>query len=102
MGARVEWHGAEVTRLVDECLAQGLEEAGSVVETAAAADCPVDTGTLRDSITSSTDGLHLVVGSDVEYAVFVEVGTRRTPAQPFLRPALYESDLGPCWEARLP
>lgn len=54
--------------------------------------CPVDTGRLRASITwemgADSLGLLAMVGSDVEYAPFVELGTSRMRAQPFLRPAL--------------
>lgn len=54
--------------------------------------CPVDTGRLRSSITmvleSDSDGLYAVVGTNVDYAEFVEFGTSTQRAQPFLRPAL--------------
>lgn len=54
---------------------------------------PVDTGRLRASITfedemRSNGFLRLVVGSNVDYAPFVEFGTERQAAQPYLRPAL--------------
>lgn len=56
--------------------------------------CPVDTGRLRASITHvllpSGRGLEARVGTNVDYAVHVEFGTSRAPAQPFLRPALAE------------
>lgn len=62
------------------------------VERAAKRLCPVDTGRLRSSITHSVerDGRGLVgfVGTNVEYAIYVEFGTRYMRAQPFLRPAL--------------
>lgn len=62
------------------------------VETAAKRLAPVDTGRLRSSITHAIDrdgdGLVGIVGSDVDYAVFVELGTSRAAAKPFLRPAL--------------
>jgi HK97 gp10 family phage protein len=62
------------------------------VERAAKRLCPVDTGRLRASIThemaEDSRGLVAVVGSDVEYAAYVELGTRYMRAQSFLRPAL--------------
>lgn len=62
------------------------------VERGAKRICPVDTGRLRSSITHSLEqdsaGLVGVVGTDVEYAPYVELGTSRAGAQPFLRPAL--------------
>jgi HK97 gp10 family phage protein len=54
--------------------------------------CPVDTGRLRSSIQASrgrdTTGVFADIGTNVEYAVFVEFGTRYMAAQPYLRPAL--------------
>jgi len=51
--------------------------------------CPVDTGRLRQSIGLQKvgDG-HYRVGTNVVYAPYVEFGTRRMAAQPFMRPAL--------------
>lgn len=61
------------------------------VENSAKRLCPVDTGRLRSSITHSierdSEGLVAFVGTDVNYALYVELGTRHTRAQPFLRPA---------------
>jgi len=55
--------------------------------------CPVDTGRLRSSITSGLiedgDTIAGVVGTDVEYAPYVELGTIRMDARPFLVPAAY-------------
>lgn len=52
----------------------------------------VRTGRLRSSIStalgSDAAGVYVDVGSNVEYAGFVELGTRRMTARPFLRPAL--------------
>ncbi len=52
----------------------------------------VRTGRLRSSIgwvlTVDQDGLVGIVGSNVEYAGFVERGTNRAPPYPYLRPAL--------------
>lgn len=62
------------------------------VERSAKRLCPVDTGRLRASITHQIakdgQGLFARVGSNVEYAPFVEFGTSRMAAQPFLRPSL--------------
>jgi len=54
--------------------------------------CPVDTGRLRSSISwrlERVGGTVVgVVGTNVEYAPYVEFGTRHNRSQPFLRPAL--------------
>jgi HK97 gp10 family phage protein len=62
------------------------------VHRAAVRLCAVDTGRLRASITwrlgKDARGLVGIVGTNVEYAPFLEFGTRYMAAQPFLRPAL--------------
>lgn len=62
------------------------------VDSRAKALCPVDTGRLRSSINwriaHDSQGLVGIVGTNVDYAPFVEFGTRYTAAQAFLRPAL--------------
>ena len=50
--------------------------------------CPVDTGRLRNSITHQQyDENTEVIGSNVEYAPYVELGTHKQAPKPFLRPA---------------
>lgn len=53
--------------------------------------CPVDTGRLRSSISFEVDTrATATVGTNVEYAPYVEYGTSRMAAQPYLRPAVHE------------
>jgi HK97 gp10 family phage protein len=50
---------------------------------------PVDTGNLRDSIKKEGSGTRLTVGPrDVDYAAYVEFGTSRAPAQPYVSPVV--------------
>lgn len=63
------------------------------VHTASAPGQPpaVDTGRLRQSIRVQKVGPgHYRVGTDVQYAIFLEFGTRRIAARPFLRPSVQE------------
>ena len=48
---------------------------------------PVDTGRLRDSIGYSASGGVLYVGTDVPYAVYVELGRAGHPGSHYLRNA---------------
>ena len=67
---------------------RALEIIGGKAESYAKKLCPVDTGRLRNSITHQQYDEHTeVVGSNVSYAPFVELGTHKQKAQPFLRPA---------------
>lgn len=73
-------------------VARQLAAAGARIERRAKHLCPVDTGRLRSSITHATfsenGALVEHVGTDVEYAAYVELGTSKMTAQPYLRPAL--------------
>lgn len=108
----------KIDKLEDELsLDEPLQEACAVVEAAAKEKCPVDDGTLRASISSMVVGNVGYVGTNVEYAPYVEYGTgiyavkgdgRKTPwvycddkgnfhytvgqhPQPYLEPALMEN-----------
>lgn len=74
---------------IDRALVAALEEVGLVAEGYAKRACPVDTGRLRNSITHIVDEgtRHVIIGTNVEYAPYVELGTRRQKPQPFLKPA---------------
>lgn len=76
--------------MMDSAISRALEKIGLVAEGYAKLKCPVDTGNLRDSITHTTDGDSAYIGTNVEYAPYVEMGTSRTRARPFLRPAAQE------------
>lgn len=97
------------TEQVKQGIADGIQRAlemiGLAGESFAKQDCPVDTGRLRNSITHVTDGDKSVyIGTNVEYAAYVELGTVRTRPQPYLRPAAvnnvdkYRSILKSCLE----
>lgn len=78
-----------IANAIDRALVAALEEVGLVAEGYAKRACPVDTGRLRNSITHIVDEgtRHVIIGTDVEYAAYVELGTRHQKAQPFLKPA---------------
>ena len=64
-----------------------LEAIGLQAEGYAKAKCPVDTGNLRNSISHAASGDSAYIGTNVEYAPYVEFGTRKMAAQPYLKPA---------------
>lgn len=65
-----------------------LEKIGLLMERNAKLACPVDTGRLRNSISHTHDKNTSYVGTNVEYAPYVEMGTKSTKAQPYLKPAI--------------
>lgn len=48
----------------------------------------VDTGRLRNSINSDSDDLIAVIGTNVEYAIFVDQGTSKQQSKPFMLPGV--------------
>jgi len=50
---------------------------------------PVDTGRLKGSIHRLKDGNDYLVGTNVDYAPYIEFGTANTQAQSFLRASAY-------------
>lgn len=68
-----------ISEALDNMAEQAIEGAQSTV--------PVATGALRDSIESGDKTENSIeVGASVEYAPFVEFGTTRMVAQPYLGP----------------
>lgn len=73
-------------------------EGGKIVLTQAKQDCPVDTGTLRNSLKLVKDKqTKTIVKIDFDrtltYATHVELGTRHNAAQPFLRNLVDENQI---------
>lgn len=66
-----------------------LELSSLRIERAAKVNAPADTGTLKKTIFSAKAGnLTYKVTAPQHYAIFVEKGTRKMRAQPFLKPAI--------------
>ena len=83
-----------IANAIDRALVAALEEIGLVAEGYAKRACPVDTGRLRNSITHivDEDGKCAIIGTNVEYAPCVELGTRHQKPQPYLKPAAEEHE----------
>lgn len=77
------------TTAKDDAIRREVGAIAGKITTDAKQLCPVKTGNLRSSIkaTINLNGLSATVGTDVHYASFVELGTSRQRAQPFLMPA---------------
>lgn len=80
---------AKVTGLVSKAIAKTALD----IEADAKALAPVDTGLLKNSISSDIKPMSAEIGPSTHYAHFVEHGTSRMAAQPFM---------GPAFERRVP
>ncbi len=89
--AEIKWYGDKVMKSIEEAINKALEASALLVEGTAKNLAPVDTGYLRNSITHEVEGKEARVGATAEYAGFVELGTSKQAAQPFLNPALEQN-----------
>lgn len=101
-GITVEFddHSPEVLAALKLATIRGLEACGAKAESYAKQELSrskphkrgpsrpnVITGRLRNSISHSVQNNEMYVGSNVEYAAAVELGTRKSWAYPYLKPA---------------
>lgn len=96
MASKVLWYGVKLVQKVNTANKKVINKACLLVVRDAKKLCPVDTGRLRSSITHEVEGTTGRVGSNVEYARAVEMGSEdpefnRAP-QPYLRPALHKNE----------
>ena len=106
--AEVRWNGPDWKKRVEKVGFRGVIECGLAISAQAKALSPYITNRLRDSITvqwrgggtapdaaakagdtiGTPEAGTVAVGTNVEYAPYVEYGTSRSMAQPYLRPAI--------------
>ena len=67
---------------------KAVRKAAFDVQARAQSIAPVDTGALRNSISTSVSGPSAEVGPTVHYGVYLEYGTSRMAPQPYRSPAL--------------
>lgn len=95
MGA-LEWKGDEFLGKLKERLGAALDRASEMLVGEAMQRAPVDTGTLRRSITwYRADDLDRHIGTPVEYGLYQEVGYlaggKTFVQNPYLLPALMDN-----------
>lgn len=77
------------TETVEKDVSKLIKNTLHNIEKDAKRSCPVDTGRLRGSITTNIISTYSgEVGTNVEYAEYVEYGTRYQSAQPYFEPAV--------------
>lgn len=84
-----EDNSKQIAGAINEAVSAALEEIGLSAERFAKRACPVDTGRLRNSITHALnmDEKAVYIGTNVEYAPYVENGTSRRNGVHFLKGA---------------
>lgn len=80
----------EVLAALESAKKRGLEAIGLTAEGYAKKDTPVDTGRLRNSISHATDDEASYIGTNVEYAPYVELGARGRKGKHMLKRAATE------------
>lgn len=92
MSIRITDNTDEVLSSLEKAIKNGLTAIGLTAEGHAKKAAPVDTGRLRNSITHAVkmDEKAAYIGTNVEYAPYVELGTVNMSPRPFLKPAATE------------
>lgn len=83
----------EILKAIEKAEERALEGIGEFVVTEAKVRTPVDSGNLRGSMDKKVDtgNKSVSIGTNVEYSIFVEKGTRFQKSQPYLAPAVEEN-----------
>lgn len=93
MSVTIKDNTQQVLSALEKAKKQGLEAIGMTAEGHAKKNTPVDTGRLRNSITHTTDSNAAYIGTNVEYAPYVELGARgRKPVHMLQRAATEHRD----------
>ena len=87
-----ENNAQQVEAAMDKAIAKALTMIGQNAEGYAKMKCPTRTGRLKNSITNQIDMQNnsVYIGTNVEYAPYVELGTIRQDPHPYLKPAASE------------
>lgn len=80
----------QIANEVPKAMEDMVSNVGAIVLTEARNNVPVDTGDLKGSLTLEVEGgddPSATVGTNLEYALYVEEGTSHQAPQPFLKPS---------------
>lgn len=90
MSVETKDNSKEVLSALEKAIQRGLEAIGMTAEGHAKKITPVDTGRLRNSISHATDDKAAYIGTNVEYAPYVELGSRGREGKHMLQRAASE------------
>lgn len=87
---QLTWNGQRVADQVLDAVVRALSNLSDDALAYMQSIVPVDTGLLQSTcfviIDASTGRIRLVIGADTRYAIYIELGTSRRPATPYIRP----------------
>lgn len=84
----------DILAVIKQYTSDGLNKAGLLVLRSAKENSPVDTGNLRRSNMmdkSTPSDCEVTIYNNADYAAYVEAGTSKMPARPFMQPALEQN-----------
>lgn len=90
MSVEIKNNSKEVLSALEKAIQRGLEAIGMTAEGHAKKITSVDTGRLRNSISHATDNEAAYIGTNVEYAPYVELGSRGREGKHMLQRAASE------------
>lgn len=90
ISVKVEDHSEEIKEAMRQAKKRTLEAIGLAAEGYAKEKAPKDTGRLQNSISHSVRGYSVYIGTNVEYAPYVEMGTVKMDPRPYIKPAIIE------------
>jgi HK97 gp10 family phage protein len=87
---QLTWNGPALTQAIEQALISAFEQLSDEALNYMQSIVPVDTGLLQDSciayVTTENGRISMVIGNTAFYAIYVELGSVRNYAQPFMRP----------------
>ena len=94
MGVMFTDNSDKCGKAIREAVLDGVRSFADQTESIAKGQVPVDTGRLRESIRAEVeddgDSVSMALSANTDYATYVELGTRRMPARPYIRPAVIQ------------
>lgn len=90
MSVEFKSYSKEVLNAEKQAVEKALTAIGVKWQQNVTPNVPVDTGRLRASMKYEVQAgqKQVIVGSDVEYAPYIELGTRNQRAKPYLKPSI--------------
>ena len=87
---QLSWNGNKVRDAIIQSVESALSNLSDDALAYMQSIVPIDTGRLRDScfvqLEVRAGRVRLVIGADTRYAIFIELGTSRRAASPYIRP----------------